>query len=310
MRLEFRAPAVRDDDLTALLALLGSMRPDFLRLDRPAALSATVRIDRASSRLAGSGSLRAPAVTLDPLRVQDFEAPFTIDGSRLRFEPTTFTLYQGSHRGSVAIALDREPPRWSADSRVERLDLGAFLDALAGEDARIDGTAEVEATVGGPVGASLARTVGGRAHLSVSDGVVHDFPLLAAINRALRLTEGSARDTRFRRLTATLAIGNGSATTNDLTLDAGDVQVAAAGRIRFDRAIDLRGVATLSPERTAAAVASIHELARLRRNGTIALPLAITGTLDKPAFAIDMKAAIEKGIADELMRRLGRIIRR
>ena len=309
VRLEFAAPSITSDDLSPMLALLGGERPDFVRLDEPASLSATIHIDLATSRLGGTGTLRAPAVTLDPLRIRSFAAPFTIDGSRLVFDPTTFAIYEGSHRGMLTIALDRDPPRWSTNSHVQRLDLGAFLDALAARDTQLDGTADVETTLSGPVGGDLARTTQGRARVDVTEGVIHDFPLLAAINRALRLTEGSSRDTRFRRLTATLAIGAGGATTTDLVLDARDVQVTAAGRIGFDRSLDFRGIATLSAERTAAAVASIHELARLRRNGTIDLPLTITGTADDPAFEIDLKSAIERGIADELLRQFRRIIR-
>ena len=152
MRLEFTAPAIADDDLPAALALLGSARPTFVRLDEPASLSAAVRIDHAASRLSGKGTLRAPDVTLDPLRVRRFEAPFTIDGSRLTFAPTTFTLYGGSHRGTVSIRLDDNSPRWSTDSHVERIDLGAFLDALAARDAQLDGTARFDAALNGPLG--------------------------------------------------------------------------------------------------------------------------------------------------------------
>ena len=308
--LTFDAPSIGSADLTPLLALLGSERPDVLQLDARAALSAAVRIARATARMTGTGVVKAPAVMLDSLRLQRVEAPFRIDGSRLTFDPTTFTLYGGSHRGPVTFTLDATPPRWSAVSHVQHFDLGAFLDALAGRDAKIDGTANVEAAVGGPVGANLAETVVGRARLDVSDGVVHDFPLVAAINRALRLTAGTARDTRFTRLSATLAVGHGGATTDDLLLEAGEVRVAAAGRIGFDRSLDLRGTATLSEARTTQAIASIHELARLRRNGTIDLPLTITGTLDTPEFGIDLKTAIEQGIADELLRRLRGLIKR
>ena len=150
----------------------------------------------------------------------------------------------------------------------------------------------------------------GRARVVVSDGIVHQFPLLAAINSALRLSEGDLRDTRFERLSATLAIANGRATTGDLVLEASEVRVVTAGTIGFDRTLDLRGQATLSAERTAAVVASVRELSRLRQHGQIELPLTISGTLDDPRFGIDMKGAIEKGIKDELLRRLGIIIRR
>ena len=144
----------------------------------------------------------------------------------------------------------------------------------------------------------------------MSNGIVHEFPLLAAINRSLRLSGGDLRDTRFERLSATLAIGNGRATTDDLVLEAGEVRVATAGTIGFDRTLNLRGQATLSAERTAAVIASVHELSRLRKSGQIELPLTISGTLDDPRFAIDMKGAIQQGIKDELLRRLGIKIRR
>ncbi|HEX6975427.1 MAG TPA: AsmA-like C-terminal region-containing protein [Vicinamibacterales bacterium] len=309
VELKFDAPAVGSADLTPMLALLGAERPDFVALDATASMGVTVRIARATAVMSGTGVIKAPGVTVGALRLQHLEAPFRIDGSRLLFDPTAFTMYDGSHRGSVTVAFDAKPPRWSTDSRVEHLDLGSFLDALAGRDARIDGTARTDAALGGPIEVDVAGTMTGRAHLDVSDGVLHDFPLVAAVNRALRISGGNARDTKFARLSATLAIARGGASTSDLSLDAGEVRVAATGRIGFDRTLDLRGVATLSEARTAEAVASVHELARLRRNGTIDLPLTISGTLDTPAFAIDVKAAIQQGLTDELLRRLNRIIK-
>ncbi len=310
VHLAFSAPAVGDDDLPAMLALLGSTRPEALSLGEPASISADVGIERANGRLGGRGTLRAPSVALDALRVRDVEAPFSIDGARVTFEPATFALYGGSHRGTVSIRLAPQPPQWSADSHLDGMDLGAFLDALAGGDARLDGTADADASVSGPLGGALARALRGRARLTVADGVVQDFPLLAAINRTLGLAEGSDRDTRFERLSATFALGNGGATTDDLVLDAGEVRLAAAGRIGFDRTLDLHGLATLSAGRTAAAVASIHELSRLRKDGRLVLPLTVSGSLDDPTFGIDLKAAIAGGIKDELLRRLRTIIRR
>ena len=309
VHLSFSAPAVGHDDLPALLGLLGSARPESLRLDQPASVSADVRVERANSRLAGHGTLKAPSVALDALALRDVEAPFSIDGARVTFEPATFAFYGGLHRGTVSLQLAAHPPQWSADSHLDGMDLGAFLDALAGGDARLDGTATADASVSGSLGGAAA-TLRGRAHLTVADGVVQDFPLLAAINRTLGLAEGSDRDTRFERLSATFALGNGGATTDDLLLEAAEVRLAAAGRIGFDRTLNLHGVATLSAGRTAAAVTSIHELSRLRKGGRLELPLMVSGSLDDPAFGIDLKAAIGGGIRDELLRRLRGIIRR
>ena len=309
-RIELAAEVIDDEDLPVFLRLLGSERPAFLQLLEPGALSADLRVDRATSRLSGTGSLRAPAVMLDPLRLQRFEAPLVIKGPRLEFAPATFTLYDGRHTGTVGVDLGATPPTWATDSRVSGIDAGAFLTALTGRDQRFDGTGSITGVLRGRVGEPLVSTVGGRARIEVTDGVIRHFPLLASVNRALRLAEQAGSDTRFERLSATLSIASGASTTDDLVLEAAHVRVEAAGRIGADRSLALRGVAVVSPERSSAAIASIRELSGLRNpSGEIEIPLTISGSLDAPSFGLDLQSAIKKGLADELRRRLRRIIR-
>lgn len=308
--LEITADAIPDADLPAFLGLLGSERPDPLRLSAPASIAASIAVNRSTSRLAGKGTLRAPAVVLEPLHLENFDAPFTLDASRLVFNPATFTTYGGAHRGTITFDTAASPASWTLDSRLSQLDAGAFLTALNGSDQRLDGTAALTAALRGRVGEPLAQTVTGRATVDVTDGVIRNFPLLAALGRALRLADQQGSDTRFSRLSATLAIGSGAATTDDLVLQSSDLRLEAAGRIGADRSLALRARAVLSPERSASAIASIHELSGLRNEqGQVALPLTISGTLDSPDFDIDIESIIKKGIADELRRRLRRIIK-
>jgi uncharacterized protein involved in outer membrane biogenesis len=309
-RLHISSDAVADGDLPAFLGLLGAERPSFLRLSEPGSLTADVEVDRGSLRLSGTGTLRAQDVALEPVRLAAFDAPFVIEGSRLTFDPATFALYGGAHEGTVRFDSSRQPAGWTTDSVVRGMDVAAFLDALNGGDQRLDGTATVSATLQGQVGASLIESVRGRARVEVADGVIREFPLLAYVNTALRLAEGEGRDTRFERLTATLTIASGSATTDDLVLRASHLRVEAAGRIGADRSLSLRGTAAISPERSAEAIRSIRELSGLRnRQGEVEVPLTISGTLDDPRFTLDVEAVLRKGIADELRRRLLRIIR-
>jgi hypothetical protein len=310
VRLELAAERIENDGLSALLRLLGSERPPFLRLPEPGTLSAVLGVNRATRRLSGTGSLRAPQVALDPLRLHRFEASFVIDGSRLKFDPARFGLYDGAHTGSVVVDLAAAPPEWTADSRLSGIDAGAFFDELTGRDQRLDGRAVFTGVLRGRVGEPLAATVQGRARVEVTDGVIREFPLLAHVNRALRLAEQEGGDTRFDRLSATLAIASGRAVTDDLVLEAAHLRVEAAGRIGADRSLALEGAAIVSPERSSAAIASIRELTGLRNaRGELELPLTISGTLDAPAFGLDVASAVRKGIADELRRRLRRIIR-
>ena len=149
----------------------------------------------------------------------------------------------------------------------------------------------------------------GGARMVLANGVLHDFPLLATVNRALRLSEGDGQDTRFDELSASLAITRGAATTDDLVIQAGHLRAVLSGQIGFDRSLNLRGRAIVSAERVAAGVDSVHELARLRKGGEIVVPLTITGSLDAPKFEVDVGSVIREGVVDELKRRLRRLIK-
>ena len=310
VRLRFSTEAIADGDLPIFLRLLGTERPGFLRLGAPASASVDVAVDRASTRLDGTGALRAPLVLLDAMRLERLDAPFAIKGTMLEFNPTTFALYGGTHRGRITVDLSSAAPVWRSESRSSRLDAGDFLRALTGREQPLDGVASFDGTLRGVVGEPLDRTVRGRARLEVANGVIRNFPLLAAVNRALRLAHQEDGDTRFERLSATLDLADGEAATDDLTIDAGHMRVQAAGRIGADRSIAFRGHAVVAADYVAQGVAGLPELARLKnRRGEIDVPLTISGSLDAPSITVDVKAAIGQGIADELRRRLRRWIR-
>jgi uncharacterized protein involved in outer membrane biogenesis len=310
IRFDARVEDIGDEDLPAFLALTGAGRPAPLALAAPASATVSMRMDPGTGDLAGTGSLTAPAVRLDLLRLENLEAPLAVAGRRFSLEPATFALYGGSHRGTVALDLAEAPVRWSIDSTIENLDVSQFLNALTGGEERLDGVATVGAAVRGRVGEPLDRTMQGRAEVVVVDGAVRNFPLLASLNQALRLAETDDRDTRFERLAATLAIGEGGAKTDDLLLEAADVRIPAAGRIGFDRSLELSGRAIFSQERSAEMIRSVRELTGMRNpRGEIEIPLTISGTMDNPSFAFDLRAILGKAIEDELRRRLERLVR-
>jgi hypothetical protein len=311
-RFGFALREIKGEDLDNVLGLAASEPPGFLSLPRPASTSMSIRIDRRNSRMTGTGSLVAPEIGFYSLRLQGFEAPIKTDGARIAFAPATFALYGGTHRGAMVVDLSRTPARWSLESTVTGVDVGDFLAAMTEHEQRIDGTTSATATLRAGVGDPMPNGLEGRMHVTVVNGVISQFPLLAAINRALRLAEGDTRDTRFEKLSATMALGgSGYATTDDLVLLARDLRVEAAGRIGFDRSLDLAGLAVLSPDRAAEAIRSVRELSGLRNDrGELELPIRVSGTLDDPSFGIDLKAAVGKSIKEELRRRIRNLFRR
>ena len=306
----FTLPQVRGEDLPAVLGLAATEPPPFVTLTEPAAVDMSVVLDRTAGRLKGTGKLRAPRLRFYSLQLTGLEAPIVTDGVKLVFSPATFGLYGGTQHGALTVNLSGAAARWTLDSQVSGVDVGDFLRDLVGETQQVDGTGTGSALVSGRVGDAMPAGLGGRSRVTIGDGVIRGFPLLATINRALRLAEGDSRDTRFDRLSATFRFA-GAAETDDLVLLAREARVEAAGRIGFDGALALRGVAVLSPERTETAIRSVRELTGLRNDrGELELPLTIDGTIDAPSFRVDLKAALGRSIKEELRRRMRNLFRR
>jgi hypothetical protein len=309
VRMNVQVDGIRDDDLPALLGLLGAERPEPLGLPDTASATVSVQMNRATGELTGRGRLGAPAVRLDPLVLRDFEAPLRIDQRRLALDPATFTLHGGTHRGRIAIDLRQAPATWSLDSTLDTIDVGDFLGTLAEGGRRLQGRGRLSAALQGRAGEPLAQTLRGRARVTVVDGVVQDFPLLSAVNQALKVADTHGRDVRFSRLSATLDIAAGRARTEDLLLEAADVRIPLTGGIGLAGALDLTGRVVFSAARSAEMIRSVRELTGLRNTrGEIEVPVTITGTADDPSFALDLQAMLGKAVEDELRRRLRRLI--
>ena len=145
----------------------------------------------------------------------------------------------------------------------------------------------------------------GTMDVALSNGVIRNFALLAALNRALRITGGNDTDTRFERLAATLDLGGGVMGTRNASLHAGELTALAAGTLGFDRTIDMNGTAAFSREASARMISSIREIsAASNAQGEVEVPFRITGSMDRPDVAIDTQAVLGRAVRKEIQRNI------
>ena len=227
----------------------------------------------------------------------------------------SFAAYGGTARGTLEVQPGRAPAAWSLDMRVVGLDIDAFLSANTSGGGRLQGTGQVVARVRGTADLPIERHMSGSVDLVVSDGVIRNFALLAAINQALHLTGGDTSDTRFERLSATLDLARGAIRTDNASLHAGDVTAGAAGAISVERAITMTGTAVFSREASARMIARVKELSGARNErGEVEVPFRITGSIEAPVFAIDaaqiLGRALQKEIQRNIRKGLDRLFRR
>jgi hypothetical protein len=180
-----------------------------------------------------------------------------------------------------------------------------LVNATTAADDSVSGTGRLRGTLQGVAAEPMLDHARGTLVVAVENGTLHDFPLISAVNSALRVAAGDERDLQFESLSATLVIDGGRATTDDLLIRSGDLTVAAAGTLSFDRTLDFRGNVTLSKEKAEELARSVKEAGRLRNSrGEIEVPVVVSGTLGSPRFSVDVAGILRRGVEDELKRRL------
>jgi len=297
-------------DLPGAFALLGTRAPRGLAIEGEKPLTLELTVDRAGA-VSATGRIAASRASLGSFALASLDAPLRYSSGRLALDPVIFSAYGGTHRGRITVVTAAEPPAWAVESRIEGVDVNRLVSGNSTAKGVIDGTGRGQLRLGGTATDPLLPTITGTVVTRVSDGVIHNFPILAAVNSALKIGAGGDRDLRFDRLSATWAVGGARATTADFLAESGELRVAAAGTLGLDTTLDFRGLLVFSKAKSDELVRRVRELGGLRNaQGEIAVPVTASGTVAAPAFAVDMAAILEKAAQDELMRRLKKGIER
>jgi uncharacterized protein involved in outer membrane biogenesis len=310
-RIELRTESVHPEDLPALFALAGMEPYPGLSIAGKAPLEMSVSFAPGFANQTATGTAAIGRMSLKKLALENVRAPFRFEHEVLTLDPLTFNGYGG--RGDFTVSVDRSKPTaaYTLRGSLQGLDVNQALSQTTTMKNMVEGKARLNGNVrgSGDSAAAIARTLAGTLKFEMTDGVLRNFPLLAAINRALGLTEGTDRDTRFQSLSGTATVGGGRARSNDLALRAGELTLTGSGSMGFDRSLDLRMVAGLSPALTQQLAERVGALGRLANDrGQLAFPVRITGTMTAPKIAVDVgsiaKQQLRKGIESGLLNKL------
>ncbi len=305
LRLNLRWADLQPGDAPFIFALIGSAAPADLSVQGKNPLALDLRA-ATSGEITASGRVAADRAAFGTLTMTSFQSPAVFAKNRLTFDPMTFRAYSGSGRGRLTVNLGSSPLSWAIDGNLDRVDVDQFVSANTSAKNKVTGTASIRAQLRGTSRQPMTRTVAGTAGISIANGAVHDFPLLAAIYSALRVGASAGRDLPFETLSATFAIADGRAATNDLTARTGELTLTAAGWIGFDQAIQMKGVAAFSAAESDQFVRSVKELGSLRNaQGELEVPFTVSGTTAAPHFSIDVVGMAGRAVQQEIKRRLG-----
>ncbi|MGH7518508.1 MAG: AsmA family protein [Gemmatimonadales bacterium] len=302
-RLRLASASLNNADLPALFALAAMPPNPELAIQGRAPFELATTIAPDFRTFVASGRVALERVSLGAISLENLESPFRYERGVFSLDSLTFGLYGGRQRGTVTVDLAREVPVFTIQTVVTGLDVNRALSATTTMKDVLLGTAAVSGMVTGTgtTAEALERSLRGNLKFEVANGVLRNYPILANVNQVLGITGGEGNDTRFERLSGTAAIAGGRAGVRDLALRAGALSVLGQGAVTFDRAVYFRLRAVLSGEKTAQLAQRAGAVGALRsREGTIDVPVTVTGSATSPRTKVEAGAFAKKRVKETL----------
>lgn len=292
--LQARADTVDLDDLLALAAAFTAMpRVDAATATPPRPVRVKATISAPRGQLAGIGIAR-------------LEASMLADSDGLIVDPLSFDVFGGRQNGWLDVQFS-ETLQVRLGTSLFNLDVaqlaefGAASGAITG---RLTGSGRFGAR--GRDLRSVLATARGVGDAVITSGHMQGLDIVRAVVRVLGgnpETEAAPAGEPFNQITATFALGDGIVRSDDLAFRAPEYDVFARGTLRLDTdALNGGANLVLTPELSARAGRDLYRY--MRTGDRIVLPATIGGTISQPRVRIDAAAALQRGIRNEVERRL------
>lgn len=254
-------------------------------------------------------SLDADRATMGTLSLQKLTGRARVTPEAITMEPVSFGLFGGHYEGGLTLTLGKTV-EFRLNAALSDIDLAAATKFAGSPDAltgRLSGTIDLSGR--GIDAASALRTARGTGRVDITNGTVKGLGLVRTIivatsgrggappQSGAAQSTGASSDEPFARLSATLTVANGSASTQDLRFESNDLLLAAAGAVRLDgSAIDLAGQVQLSDKLSQQAG---RDLVRYTQDqGRVTLPATITGSAGSPQVRIDVASVAKRAIVN------------
>jgi uncharacterized protein involved in outer membrane biogenesis len=228
------------------------------------------------------------------------------EGNHVTLSPVSFELFGGKYEGAVRANVGRDLAL-SLTSRLTNLDvakLAAFGDVADTITGTMSGNGRF--TGGGRDMAAALASAAGSGDVEIVKGTIKGLNLVRTVVLYFGRPAADApasNGERFDRIEAPFTIGRQVVRSDALSMHSPDVDIVASGSLAIPtKALDGKGELLLSEDLTKQAGT---DLVRFTREGNrVVLPATIGGTLAQPRVMIDAGAAIQRGLRNEVERRL------
>lgn len=206
-------------------------------------------------------------------------------------------LYDGHIRAEATIDANGKRPRYQLTKNITDVQVQPLLVDVADNDV-LAGKGDIQVKLGGTGLAEnrIRQNVAGTVDINFADGAINGINIPAMIRKAKATLKGKrdefkdeAKKTDFSAMTATIQLGKGIASTNNLDIDSPLLRVEGAGETSLvketiDFGLDTSLVATSKGQ----GGKQVDEVA------DITVPIDIKGNWTEPKVSLDMKRLLAR----------------
>lgn len=309
--LHLAVPSINNADLPSLFALATMTPMAGLSIGGQSPVDVTTTIGADMQTFTVKGTAGFERLTMNSITLQHVKSPFTFVKKIFTLDPMTFDLYGGHQSGTIAVDMTKTTPAFSIKTTTTGLDVNQALSATTTMKNKLTGTARLVANVrgSGTSQAMVEKTLAGTVGFAVTNGSLHNFPIMSSINSALgAIGQGaSSPDLTFDSFSGTANIANAKATSNDLALKSPTVTLSGGGTYGFDQSVAFKLKAGLSAAMSSQIASKVSFASHLEDSqGQITVPVNVSGTASAPKFGVDVKSAATqqvKGLLNQFLKK-------
>jgi len=253
----------------------------------------------------GNGTVTVGTLIYDQLLLNNVKANVALDRGIIKLAPVTAQVYGGQQTGAITIDTRQRPTAVSVTTTFQKVDANQLLSSTSSLKDVLYGLLGANGAVSFQLASAndIARTLSGKLSLNLANGkLAHvDFlNQLAAVGRFVQSGGGNAEQTftNLVKLTGAFDINNGIAQTNNLqaVMDGGTLAAQGIANLA-DQSLNMHVTAVLTKSMSekvgGTAIGGYMSTALENTNGELVIPVVVTGTLQKPQFAPDLKKIAE-----------------
>lgn len=255
--------------------------------------AADAPIDLSALRqLNADGELRIGALKVANVKSSQVRIKLKADSGVAELSPFSAKLYQGSMNGALTVDA-RNTPSIALRQDMSGIEISPLLvDAINNDMLSGKGNLNLDITTSGNTVSALKQGLNGKAGLKLQDGAVKGIDIAGTLRGAkdkLNTLKGKSsvagdksKQTDFSEMQASFNIKNGLAHNDDLSMKAPLFRITGSGDIDIAKeTLDYVAKPTVVASLKGQGGADLQEL-----NG-LTIPVKLTGTFAKPAYAID-----------------------